>query len=47
MEKTAFYLSHEEERLRIAMNGYIKIRDNFSYIHQLEHMIQTVEKNPF
>lgn len=45
LEKTAYYLSHEEERLRIAMNGYLKVRDNFSYTHQVKHILQTVEKD--
>lgn len=44
MEKTAYYLSHEENRLRIAINGYQKIREHFSYTRQLQHMIQTVEE---
>lgn len=45
LEKTRYYLSHEEERLRIAMNGYLKVRDNFSYTHQLKHILQTVEED--
>lgn len=45
MEKTAYYLSHEEERLRIAMNGYLKVRDNFSYTHQLKRILQTVKND--
>lgn len=45
LEKTAYYLSHEEERLRIAMNGYLKVRDNFSYTHQVKHILQTIEKD--
>lgn len=46
MEKTAYYLSHEEERLRIAMNGYLKVRENFSYTHQLKRILQTVKNDP-
>lgn len=45
LEKAAYYLSHEEERLRIAMNGYLKVRDNFSYTHQIKHILQTVEED--
>lgn len=45
MEKTAWYLSHEEERLKISMNGYLKVREKFSYIHQLKQIIQTVDSN--
>lgn len=42
LEKTSYYLSHEEERLKIAMNGYQKVRKQFSYIHQIEQIIKTV-----
>ena len=45
MEKTAYYLSHEEERVRIAMNGYMKVRDNFSYTHQLNLILQKVRED--
>ena len=45
MEKIAWYLSHEEERLKIAMNGYLKVREKFSYTHQLQQIIQTVEND--
>ncbi len=45
MEKTAYYLSHEEERLRIAMNGYMKVRDHFSYTHQLNYILQQVKED--
>lgn len=30
-EKVAYYLTHEKERIRIAMNGYKKVRENHSY----------------
>lgn len=43
-EKCAYYLTHEKERLTIAMNGYLKIRDNFSYEHLLGKAISTIEK---
>lgn len=45
LEKTAYYLSHEEKRLHIAMNGYLKVRENFSYTHQMQHIIQTVDND--
>ncbi len=44
LEKVAYYLSHEKERLRIAMNGYQKVRELFSYTHQLGYILQTVEE---
>ena len=44
-EKCTYYLSHEKERLRIAMNGYQKVRDCFSYQHQLNRMISIVQED--
>ena len=31
MEKVDYYLAHEEARIRIAMNGYRKVREKYSY----------------
>lgn len=45
-EKCKFYLTHEKERLNIAINGYQKIRDHFSYPHQLNKMISILQENP-
>lgn len=45
-EKCKFYLIHEKERLNIAINGYQKIRDHFSYPHQLNKMISILQENP-
>ena len=45
LEKCAYYLSHEKERLTIAMNGYKKVRDSFSYQHQLQKMISIVQED--
>ena len=45
LEKCTYYLTHEKERLRIAMNGYKKVRDSFSYSHQLEKMISIVQED--
>lgn len=44
-EKCAYYLTHEKERLTIAMNGYKRIRDSFSYQHQLTKMISIVQED--
>lgn len=44
LEKVSYYLSHEEQRLRIAINGYQKVRDHFSYTHQLQQILHTVEE---
>ena len=44
LEKVSYYLSHEKERLRIAINGYQKVRDQFSYAHQMEQILHKVEE---
>lgn len=44
-EKCTYYLTHEKERLTIAMNGYKKVRDFFSYPQQLKKMISIVQED--
>ena len=44
-EKCSYYLTHEKERLTIAINGYKKVRDFFSYPHQLQKMISIVQED--
>lgn len=44
LDKTAYYLTHEKERLTIAMNGYQKVRDHHTYLHRIDDMIRTVEE---
>ena len=44
-DKTSFYLSHEKERLRIAIRGYQRIQKDFSYHQQLAHILQTVKED--
>ncbi len=44
-EKTNFYLAHEKERVTIAMNGYQKVRDNYSYEIQLKKIIDIASKS--
>lgn len=41
IEKTDYYLKHEEQRLRIAMNGYIKVSNCYSYTHQINKILDT------
>ena len=41
-EKTAYYLSHEKERIEIAENGYRKVKQYHSYRNRIEEMIKTV-----
>ena len=41
-EKVGYYLEHEEERKRIAWNGYHKVREKHSYIERIHTMQDTV-----
>lgn len=41
VEKAKYYLSHEEERLRIQQNSYAIIREKFSYPERIATMFQT------
>lgn len=43
-EKCAYYLTHEKERLTIAINGYKKVRDTLSYPQQLARMISILQE---
>lgn len=44
VDKCRFYLEHEDERIRIAQNGYEKVRDYFSYEVLLQNMLDTIFK---
>lgn len=41
IDKIDYYLKHEEERLRIAKNGYEKVKQYHSYELKLNHMLKT------
>ena len=41
-EKVGYYLEHEEERKRIAWNGYHKVREKHSYIDRIHTILDTV-----
>lgn len=41
-EKVGYYLEHEEERKRIAWNGYRKVREKHSYIERIRIILDTV-----
>ena len=41
-EKVGYYLEHEEERKRIAWNGYRKVREKHSYIERIHAILDTV-----
>lgn len=42
LEKIDYYLSHEEERIRIGINGYRKVKNCYSYEHQLNKLISVL-----
>ena len=42
MEKVQYYLTHDKERIRIAMNGYQKVKANYCYEKQVEHIMNQV-----
>lgn len=44
-EKTKYYLEHEEERCRIAANGYHKVKEHHSYRDRIDTILKIVEKN--
>lgn len=44
-DKAFYYLQHENERVRIALNGYQKVRDHFSYEHQLSQILNTIKED--
>lgn len=41
-DKTDFYLRHEDLRLRIAMNGYMAVRDRHNYGIRLKGMLKSI-----
>ena len=42
IEKVDYYLMHEEERIRIAMNGYLKVRDQYDTQNAMKKILGTV-----
>lgn len=45
VEKTAYYLDHEEERAQIARNGRKKVEQYHSYYHRIEQILQILTEN--
>lgn len=39
IEKIDYYLAHEKERIRIGINGYLKIKNCYTYEHQLQKLL--------
>ena len=42
LEKTVYYLSHEEERHQIAQKGYARAKANHTYAHRVTEMVRMV-----
>ena len=42
IEKTAYYLEHEEERQQIALNGQKKVMDKFAYTKLLPEILNSI-----
>lgn len=43
-EKVAYYLQHEEERMRIAENGYQKVKEHHTYVKRIKEMLCIVNE---
>ena len=43
-EKAGYYLTHEEERKKIAQNGYRKVKERHSYVERINTIIETVSE---
>ncbi len=46
VEKAGYYLEHEDERLKIAANGYAKVKKEHSYRDKCRFMIEKACKDP-
>ena len=44
MELVKYFLAHDKERIRIAMNGYQKVRANYCYEKQVERIMRQVQQ---
>jgi len=43
-EKVAYYLAHDEERMRIAENGYRKVKEYHTYVRRINEMLHIIEE---
>lgn len=46
LEKVDYYLHHEEERLQVAVNGYRKVKECYTFEHQLQKIISILYPLP-
>lgn len=42
VDKCQYYLTHEDERKKIAINGYNMVKDNYTYYHRVKAMVGTL-----
>ena len=42
VDKCAYYLAHDDERLQIARNGYEKVSASHTYPHRIREMLKTL-----
>jgi spore maturation protein CgeB len=42
IEKADYYLAHEQERVRVGINGYQKIKQCYTYEHQMQKIIDVL-----
>lgn len=42
IDKCQYYLTHEDERVAIARNGYKKVQESHRYIHRISAMLKTI-----
>ena len=42
IDKADYYLRHEDKRIRIGINGYQKVKENYTWEHRLDKMISIV-----
>lgn len=45
LDKVKYYLDHENERVRVGVNGYMRVRDNYTYPIILKQMLDFVCKD--
>jgi spore maturation protein CgeB len=43
-EKVGYYLTHEEERCKIAENGYRKVKEHHTYIERIRYILSVLEE---
>lgn len=43
IDKADYYLRHENERLRIAVSGYQKVKEHYTWEHRLEKIISVIQ----